>query len=143
MWGHKAKPRLGHEAAGSSAGHSGYYSLADSMADDPWDDDDPDFAEDRRTGPTLWDLAYEILTAHGTRYWGVRIAAGLLLLVILTVIWLAFTAPLSKSLEPIAPPQVTLLAACRTMSCRPSSPRKTAASTATGGSIRAGWRAPR
>ncbi|MBL4792133.1 transglycosylase domain-containing protein [Citromicrobium bathyomarinum] len=111
MWGHKAKPRLGHEAAGSSAGHSGYYSLADSMADDPWDDDDPDFAEDRRTGPTLWDLAYEILTAHGTRYWGVRIAAGLLLLVILTVIWLAFTAPLSKSLEPIAPPQVTLLAA--------------------------------
>ncbi len=38
------------------------------------------------------------------------LAAGLLLL-ILTIGWLAVTAPLSKSLRPIAPPQLTLLAA--------------------------------
>ncbi len=38
------------------------------------------------------------------------IAAGLVLFIAL-VAWLAITAPLSKSLEPIAPPQITLLAA--------------------------------
>jgi penicillin-binding protein 1A len=44
-------------------------------------------------------------------YWIKRgIAATFLLLAILFV-WLAFTAPLSKSLQPIAPPRVTLLSA--------------------------------
>ncbi|MEJ5978954.1 transglycosylase domain-containing protein [Novosphingobium sp. PS1R-30] len=38
-------------------------------------------------------------------------AAGITLTVLLLVGWLAITAPLSKSLEPIAPPQITLLAA--------------------------------
>ena len=45
------------------------------------------------------------------RWWAVRIVAGMLFLLILLVAWLAVTAPLSKSLEPIAPPQITLLAA--------------------------------
>ncbi|MEP4943028.1 MAG: transglycosylase domain-containing protein [Parasphingorhabdus sp.] len=36
-------------------------------------------------------------------------AASLLLLLILLIAWLAITAPLSKSLQPIAPPQITLL----------------------------------
>jgi len=40
----------------------------------------------------------------------VRIGAVVLLLFLLLVGWLAITAPLSKSLEPIAPPQITLLA---------------------------------
>lgn len=44
------------------------------------------------------------------RKWIVRGTAAFLLLFILIVGWLALTAPLSKSLEPIAPPQVTLLA---------------------------------
>ena len=44
------------------------------------------------------------------RWWAVRIVAALLGLFMLIVAWLAVTAPLSKSLEPIAPPQVTLLA---------------------------------
>ncbi|KWV90556.1 transglycosylase domain-containing protein [Erythrobacter sp. YT30] len=44
------------------------------------------------------------------RWWAVRIVALGLFLFILLVGWLAVTAPLSKSLEPIAPPQVTLLA---------------------------------
>jgi penicillin-binding protein 1A len=46
-----------------------------------------------------------------TRWWWFsRMNAGLLLLLILIVLWLAVTAPLSKSLEPIAPPRITLLA---------------------------------
>jgi penicillin-binding protein 1A len=40
----------------------------------------------------------------------VRWLAVVLLLLFLLVGWLAITAPLSKSLEPIAPPQITLLA---------------------------------
>jgi len=44
------------------------------------------------------------------RWWAVRIVAALLALFIALVAWLAITAPLSKSLEPIAPPQITLLA---------------------------------
>ena len=76
MWGYKGKPRMSRKGAGST-GHSGYYSLSESMIDDPWDDeDDDDFAERRRDGPSLWDLAWEILTAHGVRYWAVRIAAA-------------------------------------------------------------------
>ena len=43
--------------------------------------------------------------------WTPRILAGLLALLILLVGWLAITAPLSKSLQPITPPRVTLLAA--------------------------------
>jgi penicillin-binding protein 1A len=46
-----------------------------------------------------------------SRWWWLgRITAGLLLLFILLVAWLAITAPLSKSLQPIAPPRITLLA---------------------------------
>ena len=38
------------------------------------------------------------------------IAAGILFLFLLAVAWLAVTAPLSRSLQPIAPPSITLLA---------------------------------
>ncbi|MEM6909072.1 MAG: transglycosylase domain-containing protein [Pseudomonadota bacterium] len=44
------------------------------------------------------------------RWWAVRLFAALILVFFLLVGWLAITAPLSKSLEPIAAPQVTLLA---------------------------------
>jgi len=43
--------------------------------------------------------------------WVVRILAAALAVLFLLILYLAFTAPLSKSLEPIAPPQITLLAA--------------------------------
>ena len=43
--------------------------------------------------------------------WIRRGLAAVLLLAILIVLWLAITAPLSKSLQPIAPPRITLLAA--------------------------------
>ena len=48
---------------------------------------------------------------RGWRWWTPRVLAGLLALFLLLVAWLALTAPLSKSLQPIAPPQLTLLAA--------------------------------
>ncbi|QUL39233.1 transglycosylase domain-containing protein [Erythrobacter sp. JK5] len=44
------------------------------------------------------------------RWWAVRIVAGFIMTFFVLVAWLAITAPLSKSLEPIAAPQVTLLA---------------------------------
>jgi len=44
-------------------------------------------------------------------WWFGRIIAAILLVFLLALAWLAITAPLSKSLEPIAPPQLTLLAA--------------------------------
>ncbi|ALE15861.1 Multimodular transpeptidase-transglycosylase [Altererythrobacter epoxidivorans] len=44
------------------------------------------------------------------RWWAVRIVAAIFALFILIIAWLALTAPLSKSLQPIASPQITLLA---------------------------------
>jgi penicillin-binding protein 1A len=47
-----------------------------------------------------------------TRWWWIkRGLAAVLLAFVLLVGWLAITAPLSKSLQPIAPPELTLLAA--------------------------------
>src|SRR5690606_34712611 len=47
-----------------------------------------------------------------TRWWWIkRGLAAVALVFLLLVGWLAITAPLSKSLQPIAPPQLTLLAA--------------------------------
>ena len=43
-------------------------------------------------------------------WWAIRGVAGVLFAFILLVGYLAVTAPLSKSLQPIAPPQITLLA---------------------------------
>jgi penicillin-binding protein 1A len=44
-------------------------------------------------------------------YWISRGIAALLMLLILAILWLAITAPMSKSLQPIVPPQLTLLSA--------------------------------
>jgi penicillin-binding protein 1A len=51
--------------------------------------------------PTKWQVR---------KKWAVRGLAAMLLIFMLIVGWLVVTAPLSKSLEPIAAPQVTLLA---------------------------------
>ena len=48
---------------------------------------------------------------RGKRWYIARILAGLLLAFLLLIGWLAVTAPLSKSLQPLSPPQITLLAA--------------------------------
>lgn len=50
-------------------------------------------------------------TRHGRGWYISRAVAVLLFLFILVVGWLAVTAPLSKSLQPLSPPQITLLAA--------------------------------
>jgi penicillin-binding protein 1A len=46
-----------------------------------------------------------------TRWWVRRGLQGALLFLILCIAWLTVTAPLSKSLEPIVPPRLTLLSA--------------------------------
>lgn len=115
--------------------HSGYFSLHDGFGDE----DDDDFRPAQRHERTAdrfsdWDARLAGLDgslpgvvevprpktrwwqpqhwqARRKRWWAVRIVAGIIGLFILLVAWLAFTAPLNKSLQPIAAPQVTLLAA--------------------------------
>ncbi|WBY17755.1 transglycosylase domain-containing protein [Erythrobacteraceae bacterium WH01K] len=116
--------RSSRQAEDEPSRHEGYYPIADSPAagwseEDDWDaeadwDDRPGgvnrdpFAnevdqESRGLGRTGW---RRLLTWKWIR-------RGLLLLaavVILLIGYLAITAPLSKSLQPVVPPQVTLLA---------------------------------
>ena len=66
------------------------------------------FPADKRKGQKWWQRAY--WRERGKLWWVVRGFAGALALFILLVGYLAITAPLSKSLQPIAPPQITLLA---------------------------------
>ncbi len=61
-----------------------------------------------REGDRWWRAAFWL--GRRKRWWALRIAAAIGLVFTLTVAWLAYTAPLSKSLEPIAAPQITLLA---------------------------------
>lgn len=95
------------------------------------EEDDPDGWEERREfidddGGIYWqdgygrqfdengnridedDEAFGVGRGRGRWWWISRILAGGLLLFFILLIWLAITAPLSKSLEPIAPPQITL-----------------------------------
>lgn len=112
---------------------AGFYPLYESMRPADLDDEDdlpprprasgkPDFdAWDAKLGQI--DEALEVEEKRRLRWWqrdywrarsklwwtGRGIMAALALFIAL-IGWLTFTAPLSKSLEPIAPPQVTLLA---------------------------------
>ncbi|MXO47739.1 penicillin-binding protein [Erythrobacter vulgaris] len=95
------------------SGHRGYYSLSDDWDDDDaWDDrldavDHAVLAEERKR-QKWWQREHWF--GRRKRWWVARIVAVLLALFIALVAWLAITAPLNKSLEPIAPPQITLLA---------------------------------
>ncbi len=114
-----------------SRGDAGYYALYESQR--PFDsDEDLGGRRFRRTRSKFdkWDAKLSSLDTHiereerrrmpwwrpahwrgrRKRWWAVRGIALALLLFIALVGWLAVTAPLSKSLEPIAAPQVTLLA---------------------------------
>jgi penicillin-binding protein 1A len=71
----------------------------------------PDDRDDDWLGPLGFEPPVVARPARGRRWWATRIALGALAAFLLIVAWLAVTAPLSKSLQPIAPPQVTLLAA--------------------------------
>src|SRR5690349_18324474 len=79
---------------------------------------DPEFGAwldeeiERRYGPQEHDEQPGTGPKPRTRWWWIkRGLAGVALAFILLVGWLAVTAPLSKSLQPIAPPELTLLAA--------------------------------
>ena len=115
--------------------HGGYYSLDDRVGAGPrfadHDEDDGVSPYYREPDYTSWDdrlgrldgaleaeeqrhlrpWQRDYWRGRRKRWWAVRILAALLALFILLVAWLAVTAPLNKSLQPIAPPQVTLLAA--------------------------------
>ncbi|MBA4765862.1 MAG: transglycosylase domain-containing protein, partial [Erythrobacter sp.] len=95
------------------SGHGGYYSLSDDWDDDDaWDDrldavDHAVLAEERKR-QKWWQREHWF--GRRKRWWIVRGLAAMLALFMVLVAWLAITAPLNKSLEPIAPPQITLLA---------------------------------
>ncbi|TYC91533.1 transglycosylase domain-containing protein [Novosphingobium sp. BW1] len=58
------------------------------------------------------EAAPETPRTRRSRWWWIsRGAAGVLFAFLLLIGWLALTAPLSKSLQPVSPPQITLLAA--------------------------------
>ncbi|MEL6528578.1 MAG: transglycosylase domain-containing protein [Pseudomonadota bacterium] len=122
------RKRSGDEGA---RGDAGYFALYESQR--PYEaDDDLGGAAYARPAPDYdaWDARLSGLDDHvereerrrlpwwrpahyrgrRKRWWAVRLFAAAILLVVALVAWLAITAPLSKSLEPIAAPQVTLLA---------------------------------
>ena len=68
-------------------------------------------AQDGDFDPSAPDGPPEAPARKRTRWWWtVRIFAALLFVFLLLIGYLAITAPLNKSLQPIAPPQITLLA---------------------------------
>ncbi|WP_332819699.1 transglycosylase domain-containing protein [Sphingopyxis sp.] len=75
--------------------------------------DTPDPALAAMPGESFADAPAPVVPETRRRKWLRRVSRGLtifFLTFVLIVGWLAITAPLSKSLEPIAPPQITLLA---------------------------------
>ncbi len=116
--------------------HGGFYRIGETPAG-PWHGDEDEDELVYRSGTLApdydaWDARLEQVDRHieeqeerrrtnwwqrehwrarRKRWWAVRIVAACIGLFILLVAWLAITAPLSRSLEPIAPPQITLLAA--------------------------------
>ena len=99
--------RDGREAGEPSRAHYG--------GGDPWlDADDDEWSDylDNLEGDALPGKDGKPPKAkRGKLWWASRILAALLLVFMLLVGYLAVTAPLSKSLKPIAPPEITLLAA--------------------------------
>lgn len=114
-------------------GEDGFFALYESRRPDLGDDDDePGLRRRARPAPAYeeWDSRLAAIEGDVARtqtrqspwwnpdywrgrrklWWAARITAAMLLVLTLLVAWLAITAPLSKSLQPIAPPQVTLLA---------------------------------
>ncbi len=113
----------------SPSGEPGYYATYESQRP-AYDDDTPAYRPAGSPNYDTWDDRLSQLDVHvereerrrlpfwrrsywlgrRKRWWAVRFVAACLALFIVLFVWLAWTAPLSKSLEPIAAPQVTLLA---------------------------------
>ncbi len=60
--------------------------------------------------PALPQPPKKLFLGQSRWWWFSRVTGGMFLLLTLMIAWLAITAPLSKSLQPIAPPRITLLA---------------------------------
>lgn len=130
-WFKSSRRKSDAQQRDNARGDAGFYSLQEPYGS-TWDDgvDDGYVGYGSRARFADWDSRLDSIDRHFVsedrkrsswwrpahwrgrrkRWWAVRIVAGLLGLFILIVAWLALTAPLSKSLEPIASPQVTLLA---------------------------------
>ncbi|MGX7951872.1 transglycosylase domain-containing protein [Tsuneonella sp. HG249] len=108
-----SSPWFRRKPASGSAPHGGYFALHDRAAEWPEKSHDIDgrFDEWDRQLDSIEPARKRTWFGRRKRWWIVRGAAVLIGLFILIVVWLAVTAPLSKSLAPIAPPQLTLLAA--------------------------------
>lgn len=111
-------------------GEAGYYALYESQRPYDPDDDLPHYRASATPNYDAWDSRLSQLDAEveleerrklpwwnreywharRKRWWAVRIIAACFMFVFLLFGYLAITAPLSKSLEPIAAPQITLLA---------------------------------
>jgi penicillin-binding protein 1A len=69
------------------------------------------FPDDTHPSNNGQPAAGKLLFLGKTRWWWIsRTIAACIALFMLLLLWLAVTAPLSKSLQPIAPPRITLLA---------------------------------
>ena len=98
-------------------GHGGYFSLDDRGAQAPaWDDWDARLdriergvAVEEKRRLKWFQRAYWRDRSWG--WWIVRGVSAVLMLFFVLLAWLALTAPLSKSLQPIVPPEITLTAA--------------------------------
>ena len=101
----------------AQASHPGYSSLDDPRGAAPnfadWDARldrvERGFALEEKRRQRWWERDY--WRGRGRGWWIVRAIAALLSLFFLLLFWLALTAPLSKSLQPIVPPEITLTAA--------------------------------
>ncbi|WP_373487147.1 transglycosylase domain-containing protein, partial [Blastomonas sp.] len=82
-----------------------------SAADSVWPPPGLGEARNPWTEPATPDAPIILKSPRTRRWWAVRITAALVALLLIMIAWLAITAPLSKSLQPIAPPEITLLAA--------------------------------
>ena len=96
------------------SGHRGYYPLDERGGEPDYEDWDIRLDRiERSLGPDRSTRWYQ--PSHyrdrGKLWWAVRILAAVIMLFVALVAYLAITAPLNKSLEPIVPPQITLLAA--------------------------------
>ena len=98
------------------APHRGFYSLDDRIDEPDFDDWDARLeraelgaAVEEKRRQRWWQRSY--WRERGWGWWIVRGMAALLALFFVLLAWLAFTAPLSKSLKPIVPPEITLTAA--------------------------------
>ena len=97
-------------------GHRGYFSLDERSPRPDYDDWDARLdqvewgvAAGQKRGLKWFQRSY--WRDRGWGWWIVRGIAAVLALFFVLLAWLAFTAPLSKSLKPIVPPEITLTAA--------------------------------